>query len=452
MKKETAALGFLTALAISVGKNIGGAIWATPPVAVFEGGPSAIIGMGLTVLPVFLAFPAYFTFIRLKPVTPGHYFYPSRFLSNSDTEGPQFIAFCMMFSSFWIFAIGGLPLMVTAGGKFLNLLFPAISANLMSVIMLTAAFVLVWFGLKIAGKVELIIVALLLVTLVVLVGFGTSDVKLSNLTPIFPKGGEGFFLATAMGFMLAGGGLQIIDLGGEIEEAMANLPKALLLGIAMVTVLDIAVTFIVAGSTHYTLLEGKTVRFVAENILNGHVLTFVSVGGALMATFSSAVAYFAIWPKGYVEGLVGDKLYPEIFGKENRWGSPMLPMTLMYIISAIVVYFELLPLDLLVSAYLFPTLGTYILVTIAGSRLPNQFPEIFKDRETKFSPKLVKWASIISTIMMVTFLVALSWGKIIGLGIFIVSLIVGGVFYYIRRKQVPEDEIVPEPYNLEDEK
>ncbi len=451
MKKKATAIGFLAALALSVGKNIGGAIWATPTIASFKGGPSAIIAMGVTVIPIFLAFPAYFTFIRLKPATPGHYYYPSRFLSKSKTELSQLISFSMMFSSFWIFALGGLPLMVYSGGQFLNLLFPAIPANILSVLMLTLAFGLVWFGLKIAGKMELILVAILLITLVTLVGFGTTSVELSNLTPIFPKGGQGFFLATAMSFMLAGGGLQIIDIGGEIREAMINLPKALLIGIGLVTILDIAVTFVVAGSTPYTMLSGKTLRFVAERILGGHVLTFVSVGGALIATFSSAVAYFVIWPKGYVEGLVKDKLYPEIFGKENRWGIPMVPMVLMYVISAIVVYFQLLPLDLLVSAYLFPTMGTYILVTIAGIRLPDKFPEIFEGRETRFSPKLVKWGSLASAILMTVFLIALSRGQIIGLAIFIVSLVAGGIFYYIRRKQIPKEKIVPEPFNLEED-
>lgn len=451
MKKKATAIGFLAALALSVGKNIGGAIWATPTIATFKGGPSAIIAMGVTVIPIFLAFPAYFTFIRLKPATPGHYYYPSRFLSKSKTGITQMISFSMMFSSFWIFALGGLPLMVYSGGQFLNLLFPAIPANILSVLMLTLAFGLVWFGLKIAGKMELILVAILLITLVTLVGFGTTSVELSNLTPIFPKGPQGFFLATAMSFMLAGGGLQIIDIGGEIRDAMINLPKALLVGIGLVTILDIAVTFVVAGSTPYTMLSGKTLRFVAERILGGHVLTFVSVGGALIATFSSAVAYFVIWPKGYVEGLVDDKLYPEIFGKENRWGIPMVPMVLMYVISAIVVYFQLLPLDLLVSAYLFPTMGTYILVTLAGFKLPDKFPEVFEDRDTLYSPKLVKWGSLASTIIMVVFLIALSRGELIGLGIFVVSLVAGGIFYYIRRKQIPEEKIVPEAFNLEEE-
>ncbi len=451
MKKEATAIGFLTALALSVGKNIGGAIWATPTVATFKGGPSAIIAMGITVIPIFLAFPAYFTFIRLKPVTPGHYFYPSRFLSKTKTELSQLISFSMMFSSFWIFALGGLPLMVYSGGKFLNLLFPGIPANILSVIMLTLAFVLVWFGLKIAGKTELILVALLLITLVTLVGFGTTHVELSNLTPIFPKGAQGFFLATAMSFMLAGGGLQIIDIGGEIREAVINLPKALLVGIGLVTILDIAVTFVIAGSTPYTILGGKTLRFVAERILSGPMLTFVTVGGALIATFSSAVAYLVIWPKGYVEGLVEDKLYPEIFAKENRWGSPVLPMVMMYIISGIVVYFQLLPLDLLVSAYLFPTIGTYLLVTIAGFRLPDQFPEVFEGRDTRFGPRLVKWGSLSSAILMIVFLIALSRGELIGLGIFIVSLIAGGIFYFMRRKQVSKEKIVPQPYDIEKE-
>ncbi len=152
-----------------------------------------------------------------------------------------------------------------------------------------------------------------------------------------------------------------------------------------------------------------------------------------------------------MEGLVDDKLYPEIFGKENRWGIPMLPMVLMYIISAIVVYFQLLPLDLLVSAYLFPTMGTYILVTIAGIRLPDKFPEVFEGRETRFSPKLVKWGSLISTILMISFLIALSRGELIGLAIFIVSLVAGGIFYYIRRRQIPKEEIVPEPFNPKEE-
>lgn len=446
MKREATALGLIAALALLIGKNIGGAIWAVPTLASFEGGPSAILAMALTVLPIFLAFPAYFTFIRIKPVTPGHYFYPSRFLSRSNRNISQLIAFCMIFSSFWIFAIGGLPLMVSTGGTFLNLLVPSISANILSIIMLTIAFLLVWFGLRIAGKSEIIIVAILVATLITLIGFGTTHVKLSNLQPILPKGIGGFYMATAMSFMLAGGGLQIIDIGGEIEEAVINLPKALLLGIGLVMILDIAVTFIVVGSVNYSLLEGQTVRIVAENILSGPVAAFVSIGGALTATFSSAVAYFVIWPKGYVEGLVSDNLYPNVFGKENRWGSPIIPLITMYVAAALMVYFDLLSLELLAKAYLFPTMGTYLLITISGFRLPNQFPEVFDGRETRFSAKTVKWTSLLSTIIMFSFLITLSWGDLILLLIFLSFLGVGLIYYYLRRKQVPEEEIIPDEF------
>src|SRR5699024_3746809 len=130
----------------------------------------------------------------------------------------KLVGFTISFSGLMLGGLIYLRYMLLGGASFLNAIVPTISTELFTVLLLTISFAVVWFGIRATGVAEIVLDAVLLLSIGVIVGGGLLNVEMANLTPVMPEGFIGALPAYAVLLTLGGGAIKIINFGEEIED------------------------------------------------------------------------------------------------------------------------------------------------------------------------------------------------------------------------------------------
>ncbi|MFC7192871.1 APC family permease [Halocatena marina] len=430
---EEPKIGLASSVAIAVGIAIGGGLWVTPVVAGFAAGPAAAGLILPAAVPILLAFPAYFTLSKIWPVSPGHYYYPSRLLTPENKHIGQLAGWVLVWSNFFITGFFILPSSLAGGASFLHTVFPSVSSKTFTIGLLLFTFVVVWFGLRAVGWVEVVLAVLLLVAVGIIIAGGILHVQIDNLTPVIPKGVSSLLSTYAIVYTLGFGALLTIDIGGEIRDAHDSVDKAVLYGVSVDIVTAALVGIVVVGTTSYTQLEGQTLDLIAKEYLPP-ALVVVSGFGAVIAGLTTILAIITVVNR-YIMAAADDGILPTWVGKQNKHGEPTIMLIVIYA-GAIVASISDLPLSTIVSGYVFSQLLLVILVLFVGARLPNVYPEVFEHERVKesrlISPSVVRWSSICAILIMAVALTFLAISSQTAFGIFLLIAVIGVVIYVVR--------------------
>ncbi len=263
LKKD---LGFLDVFCIGTGAMISSGLFILPGILYALVGPGVFLGYLLAAV---LLLPAVVSKAELATALPkagGDYFFIDRSL------GPTFgmLAGLAAWASLALktaFALLGL-------GAFARLLWPGLSLLEMRFIALGFCvlfmFVNLW-GAKHAGRLQIGLVALLLVLLCGYVVVGIGQIEASRYTPLLPHGVNAVMLGAAMAFVSFGGLTKIASVAEEVRNPGRNLPLAMFVAGAVVAVAYVVVTFVTVGVVPGEMLANS--------------LTPISLGGQ------------ALWPK-----------------------------------------------------------------------------------------------------------------------------------------------------------
>ena len=445
---NSSKIGFVAALATMIGLNMGGGLWSTPAIAGSITGSSAVGSMLLAAVPLFLAFPAYFTLSKVWPTSPGHYYYPSRVLVENETLG-HLIGWLVGWTRLIVEALLSYTFMVLGGAAFLHLLVPSVPRYLFVVGLLTVAFGTVWFGLRVVGWIEIGLVVLLLATVAVFVVGGLPHVDPANLSHAMPNGFVNFLSSIGIVYILAAGGLGIIDVGGEIDDASNTIGKVLLYGIGGVVLIDALVTLVVVGAVPFSQLGGKTLSFVAGQYFSTGLTTLVGLG-AVVAGLSTVLAILPMHFRFYM-AMAEDNLLPDWINTRNRYGEPIIPLIGAYVLAVATAYFNL-PLGTMAAGFVFPLIGMMILVSLAGFRLPTTHPEIFERESLKSSsmtsPTVVRWSSFLAVVTMTVMFAFLAYKNQQPFQWFLIIMAAGVAIYVVRLLISGSDDLLPESSRL----
>jgi len=245
-------LGLYSAVTLSMGAMIGGGIFVLPAVGYKKAGPAVVVAYllaGLIVLPNALSKAELATAI---PEDGGTYLYIDRAM------GPLFgtiaglgVWFSLVFKS--AFALVGL-------GAYL-LLLVNIPAALVKVVALGLGLLVVALnvvGTEQSGKLQGIIVTLVLVVLGAYVVDGTTAVDPTRFTPFLEHGAGGVVTAAAVVFVSYAGIGEVASVAEEVTNPGRNLPLAMLISIGVMLVVYTAVVGVVVGVVPTdTLIHGN---------------------------------------------------------------------------------------------------------------------------------------------------------------------------------------------------
>jgi len=265
-----------------------------------------------------------------------------------------------------------------------QILLPGIPATVISVVFIVLLTIVNYFGVDIFSKVQNIVVALLLFSMVAMgaiacLRLGTGEIvdRAAHEAPPLASFGGAMGL-TALAFWLFIGIEFVIPLTKSVKNPERNIGLAMVLG---VLVIFVAQTILGHGMTLYVpyadLSDGANLPHLlfAENLLGKPGAIWMAIV-TMLACVSTANTLFGTIPK-IVSGMAINDMMPMVFAKKNRFGTPVVGL---FVFSAIVLI-ELLAefansaglVNILLAASCF-WLTSYIFVSITVLILRKRYP------------------------------------------------------------------------------
>lgn len=332
--------------------------------------------------------------------------------------------------------MGALPLFAIATAKLLMILIPGLPLVGTAVIVVTVFFVINVIGVKATAYVQSATVALLVIALVTFIVPGIQAVEAGNLTQMFAGGAMGLIGAAALLYTLLAGGLFGIEMGDEVKNAKSTIPRALIISIVIVLVIYLLIEVIAVGVIDWkAFAEGGTLGTPAEAFLSMPLLGFFVIGGGILA--STTTINITLTAAGrYALASAEDRLFPKFFSSINRkFGTPHWGLTLVYVLAVISVMANP-SLQTLAAMLNFGLLFMVTLVLLAAFRLPKTHPEIYENAKFRFGRKTLAITSLLAVAINIIFIAILAVAVPDAFLIFTGFVILGGVLYFIRRRQL----------------
>ncbi|MFB6293478.1 MAG: APC family permease, partial [Halonotius sp.] len=318
-------LTLTSALTIGIGTMVGAGIFVLPGTAVKMAGP---LSVGAFILGGTIAIFTALSASELGTAMPrsgGAYFYVNRGLGplfGSVAGWGNWIGLTFA-SAFYMFGLGEyVNAFVAVPGLALGPL--SLSGAKIVALLGGAFFVSVnYVGAKETGKLQNIIVFILLGILTVFTLFGILNADIQSLTPFASKGFTRLFPLTGIIFVSYLGFVQITSVAEEIKDPGRNLPIAIIGSVVIVTVIYVLVLLAMLAAVDNSVVAGNDTAVVeVARILIGPIGAAALLFGGLLATASSANA--SILASSRINFAMGrDRIIsPSLNEVHERFGTP----------------------------------------------------------------------------------------------------------------------------------
>jgi APA family basic amino acid/polyamine antiporter len=345
------SVGITTAIGFGLGAMVGTGVFVYTGVAAGMAGPAMLVSLGIAGIAAACNGLSSAQLAMNFPRSGGTYLYAGEMLS--PWAG---------FLAGWLFlAAKAASAAATAlgFGAYLGALIPVPPAAIASVLA-AATIVLDLFRLQNAGRINLVLVAVTLASLVAFVAAGWGGVRHENFTPFAPKGVLGILSAASLLFVAYAGYGRVATLGEEIENPRRNIPIAIVLSLAASASIYGLVSYVAvgrAGATWTTLPASN--RAVQVGLSIGAATAMGSVFLNLMLGLSRMA---------FAMGRGGD--LPGVLSRVNRFSSPYAAVLVVGVSVLVLIAWK--NLVGLVSLSAFTILVYYGLTNLSALRLRKE--------------------------------------------------------------------------------
>ncbi len=414
LKKE---IGLFGVFAITMGTTLGAGFFLLPGLAVVEGGPAMILAYLVVAIPLI---PAMLSIVELATAMPragGAYYYLDRSMGPLvGTIGGIGIWMALVLkTSFALIGMGAyialvapwLPLVPLAAG--LTVLFAAINL----------------FGASHAGKLQAILVVILLL---VLVFFSTAitEIEPVHFRGFFDKGWEAILATSGLVYVSYIGLIKPASVSEEIKDPEKNLPRGVFLAFFMAMILYAVGTTIMLGVTGPERLAGDLTptATAAEIVFGPWGARLIAV--AAICAFASVANAGILSASRYPLAMSRDHLLPPTLRALNEGGRPVPSILLTTgAILLFVVVFDPTKIAKLASAFqlVMISLLCFAVIVMRESRIDSYDPG--------FRSPLYPWMQIVGVVA--PFVLLLEMGVLAIVFTFaIIGLGMWWYFYYGR--------------------
>jgi amino acid transporter/mannitol/fructose-specific phosphotransferase system IIA component (Ntr-type) len=415
LKRE---LGFVDVFCIAAGAMISSGIFVLPGLAFRQAGPAVIVSYFLAGLLALLGILNIIELATAMPKAGGDYYYVTRSLgplvgTASGLLGWFALSLKTAFAIYGLAAVlhsvTGAPLVLSAAA--ICLLFTCLNIR----------------GVAQAAKLEVALVAALLLILAFYFAVGTRHLREAYYHPFAPHGLQPVFLTAGLVFVSFGGLLKVTSISEEVRDPTRNIPLGMLVAVVAISLLYTAVLFVTVGVVPAARLAGSLAPLSDAARLTagapGYWLTTVAAVLAFVTTANAGIMAASRYPLA----LGRDQLVPGILSRVTpRYGTP----TLAIVITGTTIFLLLLlPLEILVKAASTVILTAYVLSSLAviilrQSKLQNYRPT--------FRVPLYPWTCIAGLVLFLLLIIHMGGATIeLSLGLVLASLLV--YFFYGRR-------------------
>lgn len=410
-KRLLRTLTLKDAVGVGLGAIIGAGIFVVTGIAAGVSGPAFLIG--LITAGIIAAFNGLSSaqLAAIYPDSGGTYEYGYKLIN------PVF-----GFSAGWMFLISKLAAggVVAIGfGSYFYQLVPVGSPMTISVIAVVFLTIVNYFGIKKAGVLNLLIVAVTLFSLLYFVFSGIPKVKAENFTPFAPFGFLGIAEAAALLFFAFTGYARIATLAEEVAEPKKTIPKAIIITIITSIFLYAAVSVVAIGVIGAeNMADSKSpLQMVAKSLTTPAINTVITIGAstAMLGVLLSQI--LGISRMMLAMGRRHD--LPPIFQTiHNRYRVPHLGIIITGLIILLLTILG--TFEFVVRAATFTILLYYSITNIAALKQP---------RKEQIYGRVIPVCGLIGCLTMS---VSLPFNVIIsGIGLLIIGFIVRFLFHKI---------------------
>lgn len=276
--------------------------------------------------------------------------------------------------------------------EYASTVFPQIApyGKWIAVAIITIFFITTFFGGKFMGKFNLILVAVLLISLFVYVVVGLPQVDFSTANPFgegyFKGGATGFIMAVAMMSFACQGATMPIAMTADAKNPKRSLPKAILLASLVVMVIYCLIGIVSVGILPVEQVADKSLGVVAKEIFPYGVFVVFIIGGACFAIATSLYGAIASVQHPLM-ATIEDGWLPAFLGTKNKKGYPWVMMLVLYVIAIVPVFVNVRLQDL-ISLMMIPIMVLNLVNNVLMFRLIKKYPQAWK----KSFFHMPKWA------------------------------------------------------------
>ncbi|ELR72047.1 amino acid permease family protein [Fulvivirga imtechensis AK7] len=395
MKEENVAkdhlkrdLRLLDAVGVGLGAVIGAGIFVVTGVAAGVAGPAFLVGL------VIAGFAATFNGLSSAQLAA---IYPQS--GGTYEYGYQVLNPWLGFSAGWMFLASKLSAggVVAIGfGSYLAELIPGVHPKIAAVCAAVFLIIANYYGIKKAGKLNLIIVSITLLSLLYFIISGVPSFDTANLKPFAPEGWTGIAQSSALLFFAFTGYARIATLGEEVHNPKKTIPKAVIITLVSSIILYAGVALIAAGGVGTDVLHGTSsplgeaaatfeVRGVLQVIGIGAVTAMLGV--LLSQLFGISRMMFAMARKRDLPAFL-EKVHPK----------HKVPHIGIFLSGGIIILLSIFgTLQVIVSAASFTILLYYSITNIAAIKMR---------KENKLYPNWIPVAGLLMCLSMAAFIEA----------------------------------------------
>lgn len=453
---EQKKLTFSELFAIGIGFTLGSAVFSlTGVAAMYTGGSTFLAYIVGAFAIVFMMFPV----IVAASIVPRQ--------GVSYSLSKEAISHSMGGFYFYIFFIGRIANLAncTAFAIFLTSVFTTLNPNVVAGVIAVIFFVTNYFGMKTAAKVQKILNIILFLAIACFIVFGfihMDTIFVFNKENFLTGGASGFFSAVSTLVFAMGGGMAMLELGGAVEDAEKNLPKACFLitlcagllfaGIALVTLGALPLVSMAEGgaSTPGTLLfkgpSNSVINAAAVIFENMSALQyFFILGGACLAIATTINGSYG-WYSTPVQAACRDGWFPQFFSKTNKYGAPYR-IQLIFVLAVLipVLFFDPANIGAVNTNVIKVSTNLQILANIIPNfgmlAIPKLYPEIWEKSKWHMSKGMLYVFMLVPTIFSI-FMWYLNFKGVAELGqkILLVLFVVGAVYALIGSRTFAKPE------------
>ena len=352
-------LGLFDAASISIGAIIGAGIFVVTGIAAGLAGPSFIVSIILA--GIVASFTA-LSFAQLSVYMPkegGGYEFTYRLISPFA----GFISGWM-----WVFSNVFTGAAVSVGfAQYLSALVPALPVNVVAATVCLTFTALNYVGVRQSAIINDALVVAKIAILLFFIAFGLSFIQLSNFEPFMPKGVIGTLEGAALIFFAYGGYARVTIVSEEVKDPNRTIPRAIILAIALSTILYVLIGVISMGLVGSSRLEAAHSPLADAISVTGNsgAVLLVSVG-AMIAT-ASVLLMAILGVSRMTFAMARNGQFPSFLKQINqRFQTPHYAILITGVLSSILVFSDF---SRLVAVGTFSLLFHHALVNLSALRL-----------------------------------------------------------------------------------
>lgn len=389
---ENNKISLSMAITLSVGAIIGSGIFVFTGYGIGYAGTAVPLAFILAALfTVFMTLPT----IQLGsaiPATGGSYNYTSRFTH-------PFFGYIQILNSL----IGSLNLAVMSlafSGYFIAL-FKFGTPPIVAAITLLALTIVGSFGIKMSGRVQQVIVVILIASLGIYVVQGIDNMSpdYATLSSMFkPLGGfAGLWSAIAVVRYTLQGGTIALTFAEELENPGKDVPMSFFIGTVITAIIYAIVGFVCVASAPFDAIAFKPLSASAELIMTQPWLDIFLVGGGMIATLTTLNGSCLIYSRIHWAA-ARDGIWPKVFTKMNGNGVPIVALWFCSSVSLIIILFGI-DLGRIFNFVAVPALILGPIYMIPGAVMPFKLPNCHQSAFFKMNKYVTVAVAAVSAVI-----------------------------------------------------